>query len=63
MPFGVAAFFSLLPHHFYDLHPTDLLEKLGKHTLSGGCLHIKKLADVDLEVLKELIARGVAATT
>ncbi len=41
---------------------TDLLEKLGKHTLSGGCLHIKKLADVDLEVLKELIARGVAAT-
>ena len=42
---------------------TDLLEKLGKHTLSGGCLHIKKLADVDLEVLKELITRGVEATT
>ena len=38
---------------------TDLLEKLGKHTLQGGCLHIKKLADVDLDVLKELIQRAV----
>ncbi|WP_309690032.1 DUF1801 domain-containing protein [Armatimonas sp.] len=38
---------------------TDLLEKLGKHSLSGGCLHIKKLADVDLDVLKELIGRSV----
>jgi hypothetical protein len=41
---------------------TELLEKLGKHTLSGGCLHIKKLADVDADVLKELIGRAVAAT-
>ena len=24
-----------------------LLQKLGKHTTSGGCLHIKRLADVD----------------
>lgn len=39
---------------------TNLLEKLGKHTLSGGCLHIKKLADVDIDVLKELIQHSVA---
>lgn len=32
-----------------------LLEKLGKHTLGKGCLYINKLADVDLEVLKEII--------
>ena len=37
----------------------ELLAKLGKHSRGGGCLHIKKLADVDLEVLKELIGRSL----
>ncbi len=39
----------------------ELLAKLGKHTTGGGCLYIKKLADVDLGVLAELVAKGVAA--
>ena len=34
----------------------SLLEKLGKHKLSGGCLHIKKLSDVDSAVLKKVVA-------
>jgi hypothetical protein len=34
----------------------SLLDKLGKHTLSGGCLHIKKLSDVDPAVLKTVMA-------
>lgn len=33
----------------------QLLEKLGKYKQSGGCTHIVKLADVDTEVLKQLI--------
>jgi hypothetical protein len=33
----------------------QLLEKLGKHKQSGGCTHIVKLADVDTEVLQQLI--------
>jgi hypothetical protein len=37
-----------------------LLAKLGKHTVSGSCIHIKKLADVDLKVLEELIRKSVA---
>ena len=37
----------------------DLLEKLGKHKTSKGCLYIKKLEDVDTKVLKELITRTV----
>jgi hypothetical protein len=37
----------------------ELLAKLGKHSRGGGCLHIKKLADVDLDVLKELIGRSL----
>ncbi len=33
----------------------ELMGKLGKHKMSGGCLHIKKLSDVDMKVLKEII--------
>ena len=33
----------------------DVLPKLGKHKLSGSCLHLNKLADVDKEVLKKII--------
>ncbi|HEX6124043.1 MAG TPA: DUF1801 domain-containing protein [Pyrinomonadaceae bacterium] len=36
-----------------------LLKKLGKHTASVACLYIKKLADVDEEVLEELITDSV----
>ncbi len=32
-----------------------LLDRLGKHKHGKGCLYIKKLADVDLEVLKAMI--------
>lgn len=31
------------------------LEKLGKHKTGKGCLYVKKLSDVDLDVLKDLI--------
>jgi hypothetical protein len=37
-----------------------VLKKLGKHVLSGSCLHTKKLADVDLEVLRTLITDSLA---
>ena len=35
-----------------------LLQKLGKYTTGKGCLYIKKLADVDRDVLQELIANS-----
>ena len=37
-----------------------LLKELGKHTTGKGCLYIKKLQDVNLGVLKELISLVVA---
>jgi hypothetical protein len=37
----------------------QLLKKLGKHSTGKSCLYIKKLADVDKKVLKELIAESV----
>jgi hypothetical protein len=39
-----------------------LLAKLGKHTMGKGCLYIKKLADVDESVLKEIVAKSAVAT-
>ena len=43
----------------YDLEKeTKLLEQLGPHSHGRGCLYIKKLDDVDLEVLKKLIAKS-----
>jgi hypothetical protein len=39
-----------------------LLSRLGKHTAGKGCLYIKKLADVDQQVLETLIRKAVAAT-
>jgi hypothetical protein len=37
-----------------------LLAKLGKHTTGKGCLYIKKLSDVDQQVLEQLIVKAVA---
>jgi hypothetical protein len=35
-----------------------LREKLGKHTMGGGCLYIKRLDDVDMGTLKQMIEAG-----
>jgi len=37
----------------------DLLADLGKHTTGKGCLYVKRLSDVDLAVLKKIVARSV----
>ncbi|MBE7432330.1 MAG: DUF1801 domain-containing protein [Anaerolineales bacterium] len=42
----------------YESH----LKKLGKHSTAKVCLYIKKLADVDKKVLKEIIVDSVKAT-
>lgn len=37
-----------------------LLARLGKHTTGKSCLYLKRLADVDRAVLRELVERSVA---
>ena len=37
----------------------DLLAKLGRHTVGKSCLYVKRLADVDEAVLRELVERSV----
>jgi hypothetical protein len=36
-----------------------LLRRLGKHTTGRSCIYIKRLADVDLDTLKELVQESV----
>jgi len=37
----------------------QLLSKLGKHSTGKSCLYVKKLEDVDIGVLKELVKQSV----
>lgn len=36
-----------------------LLDRLGKYETGKGCLYVKRLADVDLAVLREIVATAV----
>lgn len=36
----------------------DLLAKLGKHTIIGYCLYIKRLSDIELPVLEQIVEQS-----
>lgn len=36
----------------------ELFAKLGKHKMGAACLHINKLADIDIDVLEDIIDRS-----
>lgn len=42
-----------------DSKREELLQKFGKHTTGKACVYINKVADIDVEVLKELIRQSV----
>lgn len=37
----------------------ELLGRLGKHSTGKSCLYVKRLADLDMDVLREIIRRSV----
>ena len=41
----------------------DLLARLGPHSVGKSCLYLKRLSDVDLDVLRELVAESVRHAT
>lgn len=41
----------------------ELLKKLGKYKTSKACLYVKKLEDIDIKVLKEMIKHSVKKIT
>lgn len=48
----------------YVYSPTDksrpLLDELGKYKISKACIYVKKLADVNIDVLKEMCLESIA---
>ena len=38
----------------------ELMKRLGKHTTGKVCLYIKRLSDIDINVLEELVTDSVA---
>lgn len=38
-----------------------LLSRLGKHRMGKGCLYVKRLTDIDMDVLRDLCALSVTA--
>lgn len=42
-----------------DTKREELLEKFGKHTSGKSCVYINKVADIEVEVLKELINQSI----
>ena len=47
----------------YDKPETKrLLARLGKHKTGKSCLYIRRLADVDVRILEQLVKRSVTAT-
>lgn len=43
-----------------DTERDAILERFGKHTSGKACVYINKVADIDVEVLKELIDKSIA---
>lgn len=41
----------------------SLMAKLGRHKTGKSCLYVRRLADVDLDVLRELVRESVADMT
>jgi len=42
----------------YDDSNQDLLDRLGPHTTGKGCVYVKRLDDLDRDVLVELVERS-----
>ena len=40
----------------------EILSRLGRHKMGKACLYIKRLADIDRNVLEELVTRSISAT-
>ncbi|WP_025145191.1 DUF1801 domain-containing protein [Pedobacter jeongneungensis] len=38
----------------------ELLTKFGKHKTAKACVYVKKISDIDVEVLKEMVTNSVA---
>jgi Domain of unknown function (DU1801) len=40
----------------------ELLQKFGKHKSGKACIYVKKLSDIDVEILKQMLVNSVKET-
>lgn len=40
----------------------ELLQKIGKHTVSKVCVYIKRLSDIDIKILEKLLVKSLQLT-
>ncbi|MBD3298968.1 MAG: DUF1801 domain-containing protein [candidate division Zixibacteria bacterium] len=45
----------------FDRYP-ELMDKLGKYKTGKSCLYVKRLDDIDLKILKQLVTQSVRDT-
>jgi hypothetical protein len=45
-----------------DTQAQALLDQLGKHKVSKACLYVKRLSDIDLGVLEQIVQRSIDDT-
>jgi len=46
---------------FESPHVRALLDQLGRHKIGKGCLYVKRLADIHVPILEQLIAQSLPA--
>ncbi len=52
---------ELVIYLYQEVVGPELMAKLGKHKATKGCVYIKRLADIDLKVLKTLFQKSIVA--
>ena len=58
--FGLSPRVNAITLYFpYVKEKADLLKKLGKHKMGGGCIYIKQLEDIDTNVLTKMADHSV----
>lgn len=58
---GVASRANSITFYLGDFDDKEtLLSKFGKYTMGKGCIHIKKLSDIDTGILTKMVMNAVA---
>ena len=51
---------ELVIYVYQEVLGPELLAKLGKHKATKGCVYVKRLADIDMGVLKTMFKKSIA---
>lgn len=58
-PRKAAISFYIYSGYMGDAEQDKILERFGKFKMGKGCIYVKKLSDINIDVLKELMRRNI----